>query len=175
MERTGATVSRTLDAPLDAVVRVLADPRTYDGVVVGSRRIRWFDPRWPEPGSRFHHTIGLGPVTVRDVTEVIDEDLPRSLRLLVHLRPFGSAEVVFRLEAEGSDAGRTHAEMTETPVSGVLAATWSPPAIALTHWRNDRVLGRLANVAAGRARSMARAREAAARADQPVHPATPDV
>lgn len=152
--REGATVARTLDAPLEAVALVLADPRSYDGVVVGSRRIRWFDPRWPDPGSRFHHTLGFGPVTLRDFSEVVEDDLPRSLRLLVHLRPIGSAEVVFRLEADGS--ARTHAEMTETPVSGLLAATWSPPAVALTRRRNDRVLARLGEVAAGRAEVMAR-------------------
>jgi hypothetical protein len=154
-EREGATVERTLDAPIDAVATVLADPRAYDGIVVGSRRIRWFDPGWPEAGSRFHHTIGLGPATVRDTSEVAEEDLPRLLRLLVHLRPFGSAEVVFRLAPEGAD--RTRVEMTETPVSGVLALTWSPPAVALTHWRNDRVLRRLGEVAGARAASMARA------------------
>ena len=56
--REGATVDRALDAPVGAVATVLADPRSYDGIVVGSRRIRWFDAGWPEVGSRFHHTIG---------------------------------------------------------------------------------------------------------------------
>jgi hypothetical protein len=152
-ERAGATVSRTLDVPREAAALVLADPRTYDGVVVGSRRIRWFDPHWPDPGTTFHHTVGFGPVTVRDHSEVVEEDLPGSLRLLVHVRPLGSAEVVFRLTAEGD---RTRAEMTETPVSGILALSWSPPAIALARWRNARVLARLEKVAQGRARSMAR-------------------
>jgi hypothetical protein len=153
-EREGATVTRTLGADVEAVTTVLADPRAYDGVVVGSRRIRWFDPSWPAPGARFHHTLGFGPVTIRDHTEVLEEDLPRRLRLLVHLRPVGSAEVEFRLSAEGD---RTHVAMTETPVSGALARAWSPPLAAATRWRNDRVLARLEEVAQGRARSMARA------------------
>ncbi len=131
---------------------VLADPRAYDGIVVGSRRIRWFDPRWPEPGSRFHHTLGLGPLTVRDHSEVVTEDLPRSLRLLVRVRPFGSAEVVFRLTPEGD---RTHVQLTETPTSGLLSLSWSSPAMALTRWRNDRVLGRLGELARGRAQTAA--------------------
>ena len=135
---------------------MLADPRTYDGVVVGSRRIRWFDPHWPEPGTTFHHTVGFGPVTVRDQSEVVEEDLPGYLRLLVHVRPLGSAQVVFRLTAEGDRRG---AEMTETPVSGILALSWLPPAIALARWRNARVLARLKKVAQGRARSMARGGE----------------
>jgi hypothetical protein len=151
---TGACVERTVDAPIDAVARVLADPRAYDGIVVGSRRIRWFDPTWPDPGARFHHTLGFGPVVIRDHSEVAENDLPARLLLLVHLRPLGSAEVEFRLAPDGDG---THVAVTETPISGILAATWSPPAAAATRWRNERVLTRLGEVAAGRARSKARA------------------
>jgi hypothetical protein len=151
----GARVERTIDAPIDGVATVLADPRAYDGIVVGSRRIRWFEPDWPAPGTRFHHTLGVGPIVVRDHSEVVANELPHRLCLLVRLRPLGSAEVEFRLAAEGD---RTQVAMTETPVSGVLEMSWSPPAAALTRWRNDRVLSRLEEVAAGRARSMARGR-----------------
>ena len=42
-----ATVARVIGAPPDAVAAVLADARSNDGVVVGSKRIRWFDARWP--------------------------------------------------------------------------------------------------------------------------------
>jgi hypothetical protein len=152
--RQGASVERTVDAPIEAVATVLGDPRTYDGVVVGTRRIRWFDPSWPDVGARFHHTLGFGPVVVRDHSEVVEEHLPRYLRLLVHLRPVGSAEVEFRMSPEGGD--RTHVTITETPVSGPLALAWSPPAAAVTRWRNARVLHRLGKVASGRARTMAR-------------------
>lgn len=151
---TGATVERTVDVPIDAVATVLADPRAYDGIVVGSRRIRWFDPTWPAPGARFHHTLGFGPMVIRDHSEVLEAELPTRLRLLVRLRPLGSAEVEFRLAPDGDG---THVTMIETPTSGMLAATWSPPAAAATRWRNTRVLGRLGKVAAGRARSKARA------------------
>ena len=156
---TGACVERTIDAPIDAVATVLADPRAYDGIVVGSRRIRWFDPTWPDVGARFHHTLGFGPVILRDHTEVLEHELPARLRLLVHLRPLGSAEVEFRLAPDGDG---THVAMTETPTSGILAATWSPPVAVATHWRNERVLTRLDKVAAGRARSRERAEASAA-------------
>jgi hypothetical protein len=148
-----ARVERTLDPPIDAVATVLADPRAYDGIVVGSRRIRWFDPSWPSRGARFHHTLGFGPLVLRDHSEVVEDDLPRRLRLLVHLRPFGSAEVEFRLVPGG---GGTHVAMTEVPTAGALALTWSRAAAAITRWRNAKVLHRLGDVAAGRARSMAR-------------------
>jgi hypothetical protein len=67
----------------------------------------------------------------------------------VRLRPLGSAAVEFRMAPED---GGTRVEMTETPTSGVLAATWSAPAAALTRWRNDRVLARLEELADRRAR-----------------------
>jgi hypothetical protein len=143
MAREAATVSRGLDAPRDAVALVLADPRAYDGVVVGSWRIRWFDPRWPEPGSRFHHTLGSGRSPCATSPRSSTRTCPVR-PLLVHLRPLGSAEVVFRLTADGD--ARTRAEMTETPVSAVLALSWLPPAIALARWLNDQVLARLGDV-----------------------------
>jgi hypothetical protein len=146
----GATSSLVMDVSPEAVALVLGDPRAYDGVVVGSRRIRWFDARWPEVGSRFHHTIGFGPVTVRDHTEVVLDGLPHHLGLAVRLRPLGSAAVEFRIAPED---GGTRVEMTETPTSGLLAATWSAPAAAVTRWRNDRVLARLEELAGRRART----------------------
>ena len=154
MGRDGATSHRVLAVPAAAVVMVLSDPRTYDGVVVGSRRIRWFDARWPEVGSRFHHTVGMGPLSVRDHTEVIANELPDRLVLAVQVRPLGSAEVEFRITPEAS---ATRVDITETPTSGLLAATWSPPLAVLTRRRNDRVLARLEKVARQRARTAARA------------------
>ena len=108
----------------------------------------------PPPAPAFHHTLGFGPMVIRDHSEVLEAELPTRLRLLVRLRPLGSAEVEFRLAPDGDG---THVTMIETPTSGMLAATWSPPAAAATRWRNTRVLGRLGKVAAGRARSKARA------------------
>ncbi|HEX6417070.1 MAG TPA: SRPBCC family protein [Acidimicrobiales bacterium] len=149
---TGARVGAVLDASPEAIALVLADPRTYDGVVVGSRRVRWFDARWPEVGTRFHHNVGFGPVTIRDHSEVVEEDLPDRLRLAVHIRPLGSAEVTFRV---APDPEGTRVEITEAPTSGLLAATWNPVAAAATRWRNRRVLVRLGKLARARAHAAA--------------------
>jgi hypothetical protein len=145
---TGATATAVLDASPDEVSRVLADPRTYDGVVVGSRRIRWFDARWPDVGTRFHHNVGFGPMVIRDHSEVLEQDLPRRLRLEVRVRPLGRAEVDFRMTPEQDG---TRVDITETPTSGLLSATWSPPVAAVTRWRNRRVLDRLEKLARERA------------------------
>lgn len=149
MSRDGATNEAVLEGVTpEQVARVLADPRTYDGVVVGSRKIRWFDARWPEPGSRFHHTIGFGPLVIRDHSEVTEDELPRRLVLVVNARPTGSAEVVFVLAPE---AGGTRVEVTETPLSGPLAMSWSAPMAAITRWRNAKLLQRLGEIARQRA------------------------
>jgi hypothetical protein len=145
---TGATATAVLDASPEEVSRVLADPRTYDGVVVGSRRIRWFDARWPDVGTRFHHNVGFGPMVIRDHSEVLEQDLPRRLRLEVRVRPLGRAEVDFRMTPEQDG---TRVDITETPTSGLLSATWSPPVAAVTRWRNRRVLDRLEKLARERA------------------------
>lgn len=144
-----ATVDAHLDAPVDAVASVLADPRAYDGVVVGSRRIRWFDPRWPAPGSRIHHTVGFGPLTIRDRSEVLADELPERLELAAGVRPVGVLRVEFRLRPEGSG---TRAEMSEDPLSGPVTRMWSPPLEMLTRRRNADVLRRLGELAAERAR-----------------------
>jgi hypothetical protein len=94
----------------------------------------------------------MGPLSVRDHTEVIANELPDRLVLAVQVRPLGSAEVEFRITPEAS---ATRVDITETPTSGLLAATWSPPLAVLTRRRNDTVLARLEKVARQRARTAA--------------------
>ena len=53
---------RDIDAPPERVFAVLADPRCYPEWVVGSKEIRAADPGFPAPGTRFHHTVGVGPL-----------------------------------------------------------------------------------------------------------------
>lgn len=143
-----STVDRLISAPRDAVASVLADPRTYDGVVVGSKRIRWFDARWPEPGTRFHHSIGFGLLHIRDDTEVVADELPDGLHLAAGLGPLGTAEVIFRLDDEG---GGTRVTMTEHPTAGALKLVWSPPLAAVIAGRNRVALRRLEGLAVARA------------------------
>jgi hypothetical protein len=143
-----ATVARVIGAPPDAVAAVLADPRSYDGVVVGSKRIRWFDARWPEPGTQFHHSVGIGILHIRDRTTVVQDDLPSRLVLTAGMGPLGKAEVDFNLTP--TDGG-TRVEMREEPVSGPLKALWSPPLAAAMRTRNTRALRRLEKLSRARA------------------------
>lgn len=152
---TGNSVtSRHVDAPVDAVASILADPRTYDGIVVGSRKVRWFDPRWPEEGTAFHHTVGFGPVTIRDKSTVVRNALPDELELAAGTRPLGVLQVVFRLAADGAG---TRVEMEEGPLSGPLKLAWNPVLSQVTARRNDVALARLDDLARARATVRAQA------------------
>ena len=150
----GVGVELRRDRPVDAVASVLADPRTYDGIVVGSRKVRWFDARWPEEGTEFHHTVGFGPVTIRDKTTVVRDALPDEIELAAGTRPLGVLQVVFRLAAEGAG---TLVEMEEGPLSGPLKLAWNPALSQLTARRNDVALQRLDDLARARATVRAQA------------------
>lgn len=105
-------------APPEAVFEVLRDPASYLLWVVGSRHIRGVDPNWPQPGSRLHHTVGWGPLTDHDVTEVLDFDPPQHVRLEARAWPFGTAEVDITLRP--ADRG-TELRVVETPTRGPAA------------------------------------------------------
>src|SRR5690606_37410820 len=134
-----------LDVPPDAVALVLADPRSYEALVLGSKRVRWFDARWPEEGTSFRHSIGVGPLHIRDHSTVVADELPDRLQMVVGMGPLGRAEVEFRLTPEASG---TRVSMREDPVDGPVAAVWSPPVDAVMRLRNDRALRRLEGLAA---------------------------
>ena len=51
----------------------------------------------PAPGSRFHHTIGVGPLKLDDHTEVIAADRPRRFELRAKGRPAGTARVTLEM------------------------------------------------------------------------------
>jgi hypothetical protein len=154
-----SVTSRHVDAPVDVVASILADPRTYDGIVVGSRRVRWFDARFPDEGTNFHHTVGFGPITIRDKSTVIRDALPDELELAAGTRPIGVLTVIFRLRAEGAG---TLVEMEEGPRSGPIALVWNPALAMVTAKRNDVALGRLEKLAVARAGVRARAGRVAA-------------
>ena len=132
----------------DAVWAALADAGTYGDWVVGSRRIRDADAAWPAPGSRFHHTVGVGPLSVDDHTESLEADAPSLLRLRAKARPFGTAQVT--LELAPRDGG-TFVRMTENPdgLSAVLGL--NPLVHLLTMVRNAESLKRLEQIARRRA------------------------
>jgi uncharacterized protein YndB with AHSA1/START domain len=132
-----------ISATREQVFAILASPERYAEWVLGTARVRDADSTWPKPGSQLHHSVGAGPVTVDDSTEVLECEEPERLVLLAHIGPLGSFRVELELRAEGA---ATHVTMREHPVSGVskLGGPATGAAIAL---RNSLSLERLKELA----------------------------
>ena len=139
-----ATNERYMAVPPQAVWDVLADPGSYRYWVVGSKRIRDADPGWPAPGTRFHHTIGVGPLTVSDHTEALEADPPRRFKLRAKGRPLGTATVTLEMRPH---ADGTLVRMTETPDGAFTVMRLNPAVHALTKVRNAESLMRLEELA----------------------------
>lgn len=131
----------------EAVFGVLADPRSYAYWVLGSEEIRDADVTWPAPGSRFHHTVKVGPLRLKDHSEVEEVRPGHFLQLKVKGRPLGTARV--KLELERDDGG-TRVTMVEEPGNTASALVFSPLTHLLVRRRNARSLDRLAELAEGR-------------------------
>jgi uncharacterized protein YndB with AHSA1/START domain len=99
----------------ETVYEVLADPRPYAYFVVGTRRIRRFDPHWPDPGARFHHSLGVGVTLIRDRTESTEVVEGRRIAMRTYMRPVALNDVVFDLEPQD---GGTLITIEETAVGG---------------------------------------------------------
>jgi uncharacterized protein YndB with AHSA1/START domain len=139
-----ATNERFMPVPPQAVWDALADPDGYGYWVVGSKEIRDADPDWPAAGSRFHHTIGVGPLTLSDHTEALESEPPERLKLRAKGRPLGTATVT--LEMIRDDEG-TVVRMTENPAGLTSVLALNPLVHVLTKVRNAESLMRLEELA----------------------------
>ena len=139
-----ATNRRYMPVPPDAVWDVLADPAGYEYWVVGSKAIRDAEPGFPAPGTKFHHTIGFGPLTLRDHTEVLEAERPGLLKLRAKGRPLGTATVTMRMTPED---GGTTVEMIEHPDGPFIALNLNPLVHVMTKLRNAESLMRLEDLA----------------------------
>jgi uncharacterized protein YndB with AHSA1/START domain len=133
-----------MPVPPETVWDVLADPASYAYWVVGSKRIRDADATFPDPGSKFHHTIGVGPLTLNDHTEVLDAERPGLMRLRAKGRPLGTATVTLRMTPED---GGTLVEINESPDGVYSVLAFNPAVHAVTKLRNAESLMRLEELA----------------------------
>jgi uncharacterized protein YndB with AHSA1/START domain len=102
----------------ETVFDLLADGHSYAEWVVGAKEIRAADPGFPEPGTRFHHSIGVGPLTIKDSTRVVELERPSRLVLEAHLGLLGGMLITLDLRERG---GGTHVLMTESASAGIPA------------------------------------------------------
>ena len=133
-----------IPASAERIWQVLADPDSYAHWVVGSDTIRDADPGWPQPGTRIHHRVGVGPLKINDNTEVVEAAPPRHLALQARARPLGSARVVLDLAEEGAS---TRVVMVEEPGDRFSRTLHNPITDRLVHHRNRESLRRLAELA----------------------------
>jgi uncharacterized protein YndB with AHSA1/START domain len=131
---------RHIPEPPDAIWTVLADPREYPHWVVGSKEVRDAEAGFPAPGTGFAHAVGVGPLTIRDHTEVIDSLRPVRLRLRAKARPLGTATVTMELRPDGHG---TTVRMIELPDGLYTPLRLNPLVHALTKLRNAESLRRL--------------------------------
>ncbi len=138
-------VERCTSASREQVWSVIADGWTYSQWVVGNSRMRAVDPEWPAVGSTIHHSVGVWPLVLDDISTV---EICRPCELLVLQvkgRPFGKARVTMRL-SDLADGG-CRIEMAEVPIGAPLG--WVPERVALLAAapRNRECTARLASIA----------------------------
>lgn len=123
---------------------MLCDPCKYADWVIGARRIRDADARWPQVGARFHHALGAGPIELKDSTVVTECDPPTRLVLRAAFRPAGEACVDLTIEG---GATSTLIILREWPIAGPVRRWRGWMLDMATHARNTFALRRLRRLA----------------------------
>ena len=136
--------TRTMDATVDDVWRVLSDGWLYPLWVVGASRMRDVDATWPEVGSQLHHSVGTWPLLLDDTTEVLEVDPRRRLVLRARGWPAGEAQVGIELRPVGD---RTEVVIEEQAVAGPGSLVPKPLQDPMLGWRNVETLRRLSYLA----------------------------
>ena len=130
---------RRLACPPQAVFDVLADGWLYPVWVVGRR--------WPRPGGRLHHSVGIWPVYLDDVTESREWDPPRRAVFRAKGWPIGEAVVAIEAKPVG---GGCLVHIVEEAVEGPARFIPSIVRRPVLHARNSETLRRLGYIAEGR-------------------------
>ena len=144
---TGARATLPVEGDPERVFAVLLDGRRYADWVVGAKRVRAVDDTWPAPGSRFHHEVGLGPLSIRDSSTLVSMDPPRQVVLEVRAWPAGKARVTITVSP--GDGGGSEVLIEEVPTDGPARTIDSWPLRRLTMLRNVESLKRLRKVVDG--------------------------
>jgi uncharacterized protein YndB with AHSA1/START domain len=135
-----AHVAIEIDAPPDAVWRVLADPAAYAEWAFGTKHVARADVDWPREGTQLEYELGIDPIAVGDRTTVIEARPPRVLVLRAESKRLGAAKI--RMEFEGN-GGTTRVVMDEAPIAGLMEAVHTRVSDADLTQRNRIALERL--------------------------------
>jgi uncharacterized protein YndB with AHSA1/START domain len=132
-----------IDAPAVSVYETLLDARSYPQFVAGAKELRGVDDDWPNPGTHFHHKVGIGPLALADNTKLLDKTPSKRVVLEVRVRPFGTGVVTFDLEPVAGRENTTHVVMTEDFNRGPLSFVFRPIREAMIRMRNAITVRRL--------------------------------
>ncbi len=138
---------RILHCRPEDVFDVLADGWLFTTWVVGASRMRGQDPGWPAVGTRLHHSFGVWPLVIDDVTTVLEWDSPHRMVIQPKGWPLGEARVELVVEEHRRGCKVT---IVENAVAG--PGSWVPDLLMqpMVWIRNRETLRRLGWVAAGR-------------------------
>jgi hypothetical protein len=112
--------------------------------------MRSVSPDWPAVGTELHHSLGVWPFLLNDVTRVLESRAGRELVLRGHGSPVGDMKI--QLVLEPRDGGGCAITMREDAVAGPARLLPQPVRAELIVRRNTEALRRLAYLAEGGAR-----------------------
>lgn len=138
-----STNETVVDASLEQTFEVLSTARFYPQWVVGAKEFRGADDGFPAPGTKFHHSVGVGPLKLKDNTEVLELDPGRQIVLQARTRPLGTARVKITVHPAG---GGTRIVLEEGPGDAMSRLVFNPIADLLLHGRNVEALRRLKEI-----------------------------
>jgi hypothetical protein len=148
LERAASNaVTREVAATSERIFEVISDGWLYPVWVVGAARMRNVDSTWPAPGSRLHHSVGIWPALLNDVTEVVACEPPYRIVLKARGWPAGEAYVDLRIDPD--EEGVTTVTLGEDASSGPGRLVPSALRRRAIQLRNAETLRRLAFVAEG--------------------------
>lgn len=147
-DRPRTEVTQQISAPADRVFSVLSDAWLMPVWVVGATHIRDVDETWPARGSQVHHQVGPWPISISDVTAVVECEPPR--RFVMQGRAFPFGEVYIELTVEPDGQGGALVRMGESPSYGAARVLDNPLQRRLLAARNRESLTRLKAVAENR-------------------------
>ncbi|MFD3401490.1 SRPBCC family protein [Kribbella sp. NPDC058693] len=130
------------------VFAVLGDGSSYAGWVVGAARVRSVDDGFPAVGTSLHHSVGVWPFLLNDVTTVEEFEPDHRLVIKVRAWPAGAGRVEFVATARPDGCLLVMREQAVEGPANVLPGAAIDPVL---HWRNTETLRRLAYLAESRA------------------------
>jgi hypothetical protein len=131
----------------EAVFDVLRDGWSYEKWVVGTRKIREVEPRWPAPGTAIHYTVGYRPLRKDGETRSKAYEPGDSLELEALAWPAGTARIAIRVERVTDG---TLVSIDEHPNAGPGVLAHNPLTDVVIHVRNVEGLRRLERLARAR-------------------------